>query len=95
MFSIISYLFIINVVTFFIYSLDRHFAVYGKTRVPDAVLFGLAFIGAAFGALMGMLYFHHKKGEKLFEVGVPILLFVQVVFFLILAYVLRIFPTIF
>ena len=47
------YVIIINVVTFFIYGLDKSRAKAGQWRIPEAQLIFLAVIGGSVGALAG------------------------------------------
>ena len=77
---VITYIFIINVIVFVIYGLDKHRAVFGERRVPEAVLIALSFLGGAFGALMGMLFFRHKTRKNAFKICVPIALVILVIF---------------
>jgi uncharacterized membrane protein YsdA (DUF1294 family) len=67
-----TYLFIINVIAFGLYGLDKHKAYYGKWRIPEAVLLGVAVIGGAYGALMGMWLFRHKTLHQSFRTTVPV-----------------------
>lgn len=73
LYYIFFYLWLINIATFAVYGYDKHRAYYAKFRVPEFVLILLAVIGGAFGALMGMLFFHHKIRKPLFYVTVPLL----------------------
>jgi len=68
----------INVVTFLIYGLDKLKAVNGWWRVPEWVLLGLAAVGGAAGAYLGMQLCRHKTRKPLFRFGVPLLFIVQV-----------------
>ena len=65
------YVIIINVVTFFIYGLDKSRAKAGQWRIPEAQLIFLAVIGGSVGALAGMKVFHHKTRKPKFKIGVP------------------------
>ena len=80
------YVIIINVVTFFIYGLDKSRAKAGQWRIPEAQLIFLAVIGGSVGALAGMKVFHHKTRKPKFYIGVPVIFAVQV---LIAAYFLQ------
>ena len=48
------YLIAINVITFFLYGIDKMKAQRSKWRIPEAVLLGLPVIGGTIGALFGM-----------------------------------------
>ena len=71
------YVIIINVVTFFIYGLDKSRAKAGQWRIPEAQLIFLAVIGGSVGALAGMKVFHHKTRKPKFKTGVPAILIIQ------------------
>lgn len=66
-----TYLFAINVLAFYLYGLDKQKACYERNRIPEIVLVGIALMGGAYGALMGMLLFRHKTLHKLFKIAVP------------------------
>ena len=68
------YLIALNLVTFFVYALDKSLARRKKRRVPERVLLGLAAIGGSLGALMGMALCHHKTKKPKFVFSVPLLL---------------------
>ena len=70
---LVYYLILINIVTFTLYGLDKLFAVKHKRRISEAFLILMAGIGGAFGALTGMLVFHHKTRKKKFYVTIPVL----------------------
>lgn len=81
---LIYYLLGINLLTFFIYGIDKWKAKRNKWRVPEATLLMLAALGGSVGALLGMFVFHHKTKHKKFLIGVPLILLAQ----LVLAYLL-------
>ena len=77
-----AWLAVINLITFLIFGLDKwkarrkvqHESV---RRVPEKTLFLLAVLGGSVGALLGMLVFRHKTLHRVFRVGVPVILAVQ------------------
>ena len=75
------YVIIINVVTFFIYGLDKSRAKAGQWRIPEAQLIFLAVIGGSVGALAGMKVFHHKTRKPKFKTGVPAILIIQLIIY--------------
>lgn len=80
LFSIYPDLFIIygmSLLTFSLYAWDKHLAVYQKTRIPEFILLLFSFLGGAFGALCGMIFFRHKTLHKQFLICVPIFLVLQ------------------
>ncbi len=64
--DLIEYLIIINLLTFFIYGLDKFLAKKHLIRIPEVVLLFLSLIGAPFGSLLGMKVFHHKTKKVKF-----------------------------
>ncbi len=75
---IIIYLITINVVTFFLYGIDKWKAKRSKWRIPEATLLGLAVIGGSIGAWLGMKVWHHKTQHKKFKYGLPLILLAQI-----------------
>ena len=71
------YLVIINVVTFFMYGIDKWKAKKSKWRIREAALLGLAVLGGSIGAWLGMKVWHHKTLHKKFRYGVPFILIAQ------------------
>ena len=74
---IVIYLIVINVVTFFIYGIDKWKAVRSKWRISEAMLLGLAVIGGSIGAWLGMKVWHHKTMHKKFKYGIPAIIVIQ------------------
>ena len=67
----------INIITFFLYGLDKLKAVNHWWRIPEWVLLGLAVAGGSVGAYLGMQVFRHKTLKPLFRFGVPMIILVQ------------------
>ncbi|MGN0221980.1 MAG: DUF1294 domain-containing protein [Prevotella sp.] len=78
------YMLAINVVTFFLYGIDKYKAKKGKWRISEATLLTLAAIGGSIGAWMGMRFWHHKTMHKKFKYGVPVIFILQVVLLIFL-----------
>ena len=77
--DLIIYLIGINVVTFFIYCIDKWKARRGKWRIPEDTLIWLAIAGGSIGALLGIYLFRHKTQHKKFTLGIPAIILVQAV----------------
>ena len=77
------YLAVINVVTFFVYGIDKWKAKKSKWRVSEAALLELAVVGGSIGAWLGMKAWHHKTLHRKFRYGVPLILVVQITLFLL------------
>ena len=74
---VLIYLAVINVVTFFVYGIDKWKAKKSKWRVPEATLLMMAILGGSIGAWLGMKVWHHKTLHKKFRYGVPAIIIVQ------------------
>ena len=75
---ILIYLIAINVVTFFAYGIDKWKAKRSKWRISEATLLGMAVIGGSIGAWLGMRVWHHKTMHKKFQLGIPLVILVQI-----------------
>ena len=75
---VLIYLAVINVVTFFMYGIDKWKAKRSKWRIPEATLLLMAVIGGSIGAWLGMKVWHHKTLHKKFRYGVPLILIAQI-----------------
>lgn len=78
------YLEIVNLAAFVLMGIDKHRARTGRWRVPEATLILSAVLGGGIGALAGMLLFRHKTRKPKFTVGIPIIMAMQLAFFLLL-----------
>ena len=93
------YLVAINIVTFFMYGIDKWRSTSGrllptgrkkaknsKWRIRETAFLGLAVLGGSIGAWLGMKVWHHKTQHKKFKYGVPAIIIVQlalIVYFII------------
>lgn len=84
----VTLFFAINLATFAIYGLDKLLAASGTRRVPERTLHLTAFLFGSPGALLAMNVFHHKTRKTSFQLGLALLVLVQVlVVFSLLYYV--------
>ena len=72
------YLVAMNVVTFFMYGIDKRKAKRSKWRISEATLLSLAVIGGSIGAWLGMRVWHHKTMHKKFQLGIPLIIVAQI-----------------
>lgn len=79
------YLIGVNVLTFFVFGIDKWKAKRSKWRISEMSLLGLAISGGSIGAWLGMKVWHHKTMHKRFKYGVPLIMVVQIAVLLILA----------
>ena len=75
--AVLIYLAVINVVTFFMYGVDKWKARKSKWRIRETALLGLAVLGGSIGAWLGMIVWHHKTQHKKFKYGIPAIIIVQ------------------
>ena len=78
---ILYYVAVINILTFFIYGIDKWKSKHKKYRISENCLISLAVIGGAFGAYLGMRAFHHKTKKKIFIIGLPLILLLHILLF--------------
>ena len=75
---LLVYPIVINVLTFFMFGIDKWKAKRHQWRIPEATLLGLAVVGGSIGAWLGMKTWHHKTLHKKFQYGIPLILFAQI-----------------
>jgi uncharacterized membrane protein YsdA (DUF1294 family) len=83
---ILIYLEIVNLLAFALMGIDKNRARKNRWRIPEATLILFALIGGSIGSLAGMYLFHHKTRKPKFSVGVPAILIMQILFFLLIFY---------
>lgn len=69
---------VINIVTFFLFGIDKWKAKRSKWRIEESTLLWWAAFGGSIGALLGMNAWHHKTQHKKFRYGIPAILFAQI-----------------
>ena len=77
-YELIIYLAAVNVVTFFMYGIDKLKAKRSKWRISEATLLWMAVIGGSIGAWLGIKIWHHKTMHKKFKYGVPAIIILQI-----------------
>ncbi len=80
---LLPYLFIINALSFLLMHIDKEKAKAGRWRIPEATLLGLAFMGGSLGAYLGMQIFRHKTRHPKFSIGLPCLIAVHIVAYIL------------
>jgi len=86
---VLIYLAVINIVTFFLYGIDKWKAKRTKWRVPESTLLWWAAFGGSIGALLGMKIWHHKTLHKKFKYGVPAILIGQIALIGMIIYIVN------
>ena len=72
-------IFIINVITFILYGVDKRRAKRKRWRISEKTLLVFTFCGGGLGAILGMLSFHHKTKHLKFRIFVPIFFIMQLI----------------
>lgn len=81
---IMVYLELVNLAAFALMGIDKLRAKQGRRRIPETTLILSAVFGGGIGALAGMYLFRHKTRKQKFTVGIPVILVMQIAFFLLL-----------
>jgi len=76
---LIIYWFIINIITFISFGLDKYAANNDKWRIKNITLLGLAFIGGTIGGLIAMYVFRHKTQKDYYTVGLWLMIIMQII----------------
>ena len=72
------YLILINAAALLLMLSDKRKAKRGAWRIPEATLMCVALLGGSIGALLGMKLFRHKTRHLKFILGIPFILFCQI-----------------
>ena len=79
-----AYILLANVTEFILMKKDKYAARHGKRRIPERVLFVVAWLFGALGGCFAMLILHHKTRHLKFALGFPMLFLLQVYVILLL-----------
>lgn len=80
----LSYLVVVNIVGFVVMGVDKKRAIRGAWRISEASLFLTALIGGSLGCILGMQKFRHKTKHWYFKYGMPAILILQILIFILL-----------
>lgn len=75
------YLIIINLISFFSFYVDKRKAIKHKWRIKESTLILLCILGGSIGGLFSMYLFHHKTKHIKFKIGLPFILFLQIILY--------------
>jgi uncharacterized membrane protein YsdA (DUF1294 family) len=78
------YLFLINATGFALMLADKRKAIKGHWRISERTLLSCAILGGSIGCLAGMHLVHHKTRHLKFTVGIPVILAIQLIGFILL-----------
>ncbi len=82
MIPFLIYLLIINALGFLLMLVDKFKAKKNLWRIPEKVLFATALLGGSLGVIGGMYAVRHKTKHISFTIGVPVVLALQIVVFI-------------
>ena len=80
----IIYLVSVNALAFLLMLVDKYKARKNLWRIRESTLFIVAIIGGSIGALIGMYTIRHKTKQLSFTLGMPIILVLQLILFVML-----------
>ena len=75
------YLVMINVLSFFIMGLDKVKAKKQRYRISENTLLFVALIGGSLGSHLALYCFHHQTKHIKFYMGIPLILFIQILIY--------------
>ncbi len=76
---IIFYLIIINIISFITIYIDKRKAIKNKWRISELFLVVIAILGGSLGSILGMKLFRHKTNKTKFNIGIPLILVIQII----------------
>lgn len=80
---IFIFLTIINLLGFILMYIDKKRAIKHEWRISESTLMAVATIGGSIGSLLGMYCFRHKTKHLKFTFGIPAILIIEIILFLI------------
>ena len=83
---VLIYIGMMNLFGFIAMGIDKSRAVKNKWRIKERTLFIIALLGGSLGSIFGMQIFRHKTKHKRFLIGMPTILIVQIIFFILIVY---------
>ncbi len=83
---LLLYLLAINLLSVILCVADKRKAVKSKRRIPEKVLFSVSIFGGALFMYVTMKTIRHKTLHKRFMIGLPLIIFLQVILILWLIY---------
>lgn len=77
-----GYLLTINIITFFLFGIDKWKAIRDQWRIPEKTLLLSSLIGGSVGGMVSVRLFHHKTQKPLFRYGMPAIFILQILMYL-------------
>lgn len=76
--AILIVIFIMSIIAFALYGIDKKRAKQGKWRIKESTLLLSAFLFGGIGAFIGMRVFRHKTKHIQFEILVPLFMVLNI-----------------
>ena len=76
---LILYFFLINIVTFVTFGIDKNLSKHNQSRVSESTLVLMSALGGAAGGLAAMYLFRHKTRHAKFFLGLPAMLLIHII----------------
>lgn len=80
MYLVYYYLFI-NIISLFLYSLDKCLAIKRKRRISEKTLLLSTILGGIIGTTIGMYLFHHKTKKWYFKLNIVLSIIIHLLLF--------------
>ena len=80
---LLIYLLVVNAIGFLLMRADKRRAINKRWRIRENTLIFVGIIGGSLGLLAGMHIFHHKTLRPKFQIGLPLILTLQIVGYVI------------
>ena len=71
-------LLIINVISFFLFWIDKRRATKNKYRISEFILLLSCFLGGIFGAILAIMIFKHKISKISFKIKLGVIILIQI-----------------
>lgn len=82
---LIRYVFIINIISYFIFKIDKYKAENKQFRISENLLLFISLIGGSIGSAISMIVNKHKLSKSKFFRGIPLMIILNTLgFFIIL-----------
>ena len=81
---LLGYFLVMNLIGVALMGIDKYKAKKRSFRIPEATLFIVAIIGGSIGSIIGMYAFRHKTRHWYFVYGMPFILVLQIILFVVL-----------
>ena len=81
---VIVFLIIVNALGFLLMLIDKQKAIHNRWRIPEKTLLGVGLIGGSLGCILGMRLFRHKTKHPIFFIGLPVMLMVHILIYILL-----------